>query len=90
MSRVDGTDICQITKELNRTVNIPLDTMSAQTEHLRDLYLAVTGEAEIIESQEADDRSRAPIEAGQDEPGRAVSDLIRETGLDDALEGAEG
>lgn len=61
--------------------------MSTDTDSLRDLYLDVTGEEEVTETQ-AEEPSHDPIE--DDETAMAeVSDVVRRDGLEDAVAGAE-
>lgn len=62
--------------------------MSTSTESLRDLYLEVTGEETITETQE-EEPSRDPIGEGETELEREVSTLLREDGLDDAVDGVD-
>ena len=63
-------------------------TMSTDTESLRDIYLDVAGEETITESQE-EEPSHDPIEEGESELEAEISSMLREDGLDDAVDGAE-
>lgn len=58
------------------------------TESLRDIYLEVAGEETITERQE-EDTSRDPIDAGATELSAEVTQVLREDGLDDAVEGID-
>ena len=62
--------------------------MSTRTESLRNLYLEVTGEETITETQE-EEPSRDPIGEGETELEQEVSTLLREDGLDDAVDGVD-
>ena len=61
--------------------------MPTDTDSLRDLYLDVTGEEGVTETQE-EEPSHDPIE-GPETGMTAVSDLVRHDGLEDAVAGAE-
>jgi len=62
--------------------------MSVDANRLRDLYLDVAEEASVTEPQ-ADERSHEPIDGSVAAVEREVSDLVREDGLEDAIESAE-
>jgi len=61
--------------------------MSTDTDSLRDLYLDVTGEEGVTETQE-EEPSHDPIE-GPETPMTEVSDVVQRDGLEDAVAGAE-
>lgn len=61
--------------------------MSTDTDSLRDLYLDVTGEEEVTETQE-EEPSHDPIESTEAAMAE-VWDVVRRDGLDDAVAGAE-
>lgn len=63
--------------------------MATNTQSLRDLFLEVTDNETITESQE-EGPSRDPIGASEAAVGEEVSTFLQEDGLDDAVEGAEG
>lgn len=62
--------------------------MSTKTDSLRELYLDITGEGTITESQE-ESPSRAPVEEEEAELERELSEFLQRDGLTDAVEGAE-
>jgi hypothetical protein len=61
--------------------------MPTDTDSLRDLYLDVTGEEEVTETQE-EEPSHDPIESTEAAMAE-VWDVVRRDGLDDAVAGAE-
>jgi hypothetical protein len=63
--------------------------MSSKTGDLRDLYLDVTDEETITEPMEQGP-SRDPIGSREAEIEREVSTLVKEDGLDDAVENPTG
>lgn len=82
-----------ITLEVFRNIFIEEHTisktaMSTNTESLRDLYLKVAGDQPIVETQEQDP-SRDPVGEDESELEAEVSTLLREDGLDDAVDGVE-
>jgi hypothetical protein len=62
--------------------------MTADTDELRELYLDVTGEEGVTESQ-AEEPSHSPIEEREATLEREVSSVARQDGLEDAIRGAE-
>lgn len=64
-------------------------TMAAETDSLRELYLDVAGDETLTDSQE-ESPSHAPIEETETELERMVSDVLRDDGLADAVDGSEG
>jgi len=62
--------------------------MSTDTESLEELFVSVTGDETVTETQEQGP-SRAPVDGEQAELEADVSSLVREDGLEDAVAGAE-
>lgn len=62
--------------------------MSTDTDTLRDLFVDVAGAETITEQQEANQSHE--LHDDESELAEAVSTFIREDGLDDAIEGADG
>ena len=62
--------------------------MSSKTASLQELYMEVTDETVLTESQK-EEPSRDPIEETVADIERQVSAAAREDGLDDAVGGAE-
>ncbi len=62
--------------------------MSSKTASLQELYMEVTDETVLTESQE-EGPSRDPIEDSVADIEQQVSQAAREDGLDDAVKGAE-
>jgi len=62
--------------------------MSTEENPLRDLYLDIATEETLTHSQEVSP-SHEPIEDSEREVERVVSDVARQDGLADAVEGAE-
>lgn len=62
--------------------------MTTKTDSLRNLYLEVAGDRPIVETQEQEP-SRDPIGEDESELEAHVSTVLREDGLDDAVDGVE-
>ena len=62
--------------------------MSTDTESLEELFVSVTGDETVTETQE-ESPSRDPVDREQAELEETVTSLVREDGLGDAVAGAE-
>ncbi|MFB6299664.1 MAG: hypothetical protein ABEH65_05325 [Halobacteriales archaeon] len=62
--------------------------MSTDTSTLKDIYLDVAGDDTLTEAQE-EGPSHDPIEEREAAMEQEVSDFVRKSGLDDAVDGAE-